>query len=77
MNDDLLAWMSIGAAASLVAMMVPFHRGLLGVVTSIISGVSGALASGLLGWLLLPGTLHERRVGSLLFAVVGAVLASG
>ncbi len=76
MNDDLLAWMSIGAAASFVAMMMPFHRGLLGVATSIISGVSGAMAGGLLGWFFLPGTMHERRVGSLLFAAVGAVLSS-
>jgi uncharacterized membrane protein YeaQ/YmgE (transglycosylase-associated protein family) len=76
MNDDLLAWMSIGAAASFVAMMMPFQRGVLGVITSIVSGVSGALAGGLLAWFFLPGTLHERRVGSLLFAAVGAVVVS-
>ncbi len=76
MNDDLLAWMSIGAAASFVAMMIPFQRGLLGVLTSIASGVGGALGGGLLGWLLLPGSFHGRRVGSLLCAAVGAVVIS-
>jgi len=73
MIDDLFAWMSIGAAASIAAMIVPFLRGASGVIAGIASRVGGALAAGRLGWLLLPGTLHERRVDSLLCAAVGAV----
>ena len=74
--DDIIAWIVIGAAASLAAMVLPGRRGSGGVVASLASGVLGAAVFGLVARWLLPGSMHERSVWSLPCAAFGALAVS-
>src|SRR5579883_1224906 len=78
--DGVLAWIAIGAAASLAGMIWPFRRGTLGVVVNLLAGTSGAVIAGLVGCAALP---EASTVGGasgeacLFFAALGAVAALG
>jgi uncharacterized membrane protein YeaQ/YmgE (transglycosylase-associated protein family) len=73
MNDDVFGWMAIGAAASLAAMIWPFHRGTAGVVANLATGSVGAIAFGLTSSLFWPAA-REGPV-RLPFAALGAIVA--
>jgi uncharacterized membrane protein YeaQ/YmgE (transglycosylase-associated protein family) len=75
--DNVLAWIAIGAAASLAGMIWPFRRGALGVFANLLTGVAGALAGALLSHVALPRGIHGDSPARLLFAAVGALAALG
>jgi uncharacterized membrane protein YeaQ/YmgE (transglycosylase-associated protein family) len=72
--EVMLAWVGIGLAASIAAMVWPMRRGVLGVVINGVVGVAGAVSLGLLGHFLhLYGRYTSAQ--SFFFAAVGAILA--
>lgn len=73
-GGDVLAWMAIGAGASLAGMIWPFRRGMVGVVVNLLAGIAGAIALGLVSHVLLPSTGGARPL-RLLFAALGATVA--
>jgi MFS family permease len=75
--DSLLACAMIGAAASLAGMIWPFRRGALGVAVNLLIGIGGALAGGLLSYLVLPLGAHGDTPARLLFAALAALAALG
>ncbi len=70
---DIVAWMALGLAASLAGMILPFQRGLVGVLVNIASSVLGALAGGLFSYVLLPSSRAGDSPARLFFAVVGGL----
>ena len=72
--EVLLAWIGIGLAASIAAMIWPMRRGVAGIAINATIGIGGALSLGLLGHFLhLYGRLASAQ--SFFFAAVGAILA--
>ena len=71
--DTVLAWVAIGAAASLAGMIWPFRRGALGVELNLLAGILGAILAGLLP---IDALLHLTNIGTLFAFVIvcGAVL---
>jgi uncharacterized membrane protein YeaQ/YmgE (transglycosylase-associated protein family) len=76
-TDALLAWAAIGAAASLAGMIWPFRRGVLGIVVNLLAGVTGAVVSGVLSYVVLPAGTHGDTPARLFFAALGALAALG
>ncbi len=76
-HDSLLAWVAIGAAASLAGMIWPFRRGALGVVVNLMAGVAGALLAGLASHLFLPAKSTSNDQARLFFAALGGIAALG
>ena len=72
-SSDILAWMAIGAAASLAGMLWPFRRGAMGVLVNLVAGIAGAAALGFASHFLLPSS--GARPLRLLFAAFGAIAA--
>jgi len=72
-GSDILAWMAIGAAASLAGMLWPFRRGAIGVVVNLAAGIAGAAVLGFASHVLLPSS--GARPLRLLFAALGAIAA--
>jgi uncharacterized membrane protein YeaQ/YmgE (transglycosylase-associated protein family) len=75
MSDSSLVilWIGFGIAAGLVAMILPFRRGLAGIATNIGLGVLGSVLGGVIGRALNAG---HRFPGpsSMVFSAVGTVL---
>jgi uncharacterized membrane protein YeaQ/YmgE (transglycosylase-associated protein family) len=66
------AWVAIGLAASLAAMILPFRRGAGGIAANLIAGAVG----GPLGAMVLGAILPRARPGMQLgFAAIGALVA--
>jgi uncharacterized membrane protein YeaQ/YmgE (transglycosylase-associated protein family) len=76
-RDSILAWAAIGGAASLAGMIWPFRRGAVGVVVNVLSGVTGAILSGLLSYLFLPQATTTNNQARLFFAALGAIALLG
>ena len=70
---DVWAWVALGLAASLAGMILPFRRGLFGVVVNIASSVAGALAGALFSYVVMPYSRAGDTPARLYFAVVGAL----
>lgn len=68
-----LAWIMIGGAASLAAMIWPFRRGTLGVLVNLTTGVCGALLGVAFSYWLLPWRTHGDSPARLFFAALGAI----
>jgi uncharacterized membrane protein YeaQ/YmgE (transglycosylase-associated protein family) len=75
--ENTLAWIAIGAAASLAGMIWPFRRGAVGVVLNLLAGILGALLAGLLSYVVLPRTSHGETPARLTFAALGALAMLG
>jgi uncharacterized membrane protein YeaQ/YmgE (transglycosylase-associated protein family) len=75
MMDDAMAWAAIGAAASLVAMIHPFRRGMAGVMLNLAAGVAGGMMGGLISALAMPASLAHARPWQLFFSALGAIVA--
>ncbi|MGO9839267.1 MAG: hypothetical protein ACLP1X_34225 [Polyangiaceae bacterium] len=75
MVDDAMAWAAIGAAASLVAMVHPFRRGVAGIVFNLAAGVAGAVMAGLISAFAMPEAFPHARSWQLCFAALGAIAA--
>jgi uncharacterized membrane protein YeaQ/YmgE (transglycosylase-associated protein family) len=75
MIDDAMAWAAIGAAASLVAMVHPFRRGVTGVVFNLAAGVAGAVTAGVISALAMPDAFPHARPLQLFFSALGAIAA--
>lgn len=76
MAGAVIAWIGIGLAASLSAMIWPMRRDVLGVVLNMASAIVGAVILGFIG--LGIGAYPRADAGrSYLFAAVGALLALG
>ena len=72
--EVMLAWVGIGLAASIAAMIWPMRRGVVGIAINAAIGIGGALSLGLLGHFLhLYGRLASAQ--SFFFAALGAILA--
>jgi uncharacterized membrane protein YeaQ/YmgE (transglycosylase-associated protein family) len=76
-GDDALAWVAIGAAASLAGMIWPFRRGGVGVVANLFVGAGGAVLAALLSCLILPWSSYGHTPARLFFAAFGAIAALG
>ena len=76
-SNSLLAWVAIGAAASLAGMIWPFRRGVVGVVINLLVGASGAVLVALLSYAVLPRSSDPLTTARLLFAAIGALAALG
>jgi uncharacterized membrane protein YeaQ/YmgE (transglycosylase-associated protein family) len=75
--DTVLAWVAIGAAASLAGMIWPFRRGALGVALNLLAGILGAILAGLLSYVVLPRSTHGETPARLTFAALGALTMLG
>jgi len=75
--DTMLAWVVIGVAASLAGMVWPFRRGAAGVAVNMVAGAAGAIAAGLLSYLVLPSARPDSEPARLFFAALGALAALG
>jgi uncharacterized membrane protein YeaQ/YmgE (transglycosylase-associated protein family) len=75
--DNALAWIAIGAAASLAGMIWPFRRGVMGIVVNLLAGIVGALLGGLLSFLFMPYGMHGNTPARLLFAAMAALASLG
>ena len=84
--DTWLAWVAIGAGASLAGMTWAFRRGVAGVLANIAVGVIGAIAGGSIGAVVgqhtpvlsgpaIPGIPAPAGPPQLFFAAVGSILA--
>jgi hypothetical protein len=70
----VLAWIGIGLAASLAAMIWPMRRGVVGIALNMGSGIAGAVLFALLGRAI--GAYPSLAAnGSYAFAAVGALFA--
>jgi hypothetical protein len=85
-EDTWLAWVAIGAAASLAGMIWAFRRGVLGVIANFVAGIAGAIAGGIIGYaveqrsgiisgLAIPGIPAPAGPPQLFLAGLGSVLA--
>ena len=75
--ETVLASVAIGMAASLAAMIWPFHRGTVGVVVNLVVGAAGAVAGALFGYFVLPSGQNEPTYTLLVFPAIGALAALG
>jgi len=73
MIDEVVAWVAIGAAASLAAMVLPFRRGVAGIVLNIVACVAGAVVAGLISTLAIPLGRPHAGPWHLFFAALGAM----
>jgi hypothetical protein len=84
--DTWLAWVAIGAAASIAGMIWAFRRGVLGVLANLAAGIGGAIAGGAIGdvvgrhspiisGMAIPGIPAPAGPPQLFFAALGAVIA--
>jgi hypothetical protein len=84
--DTWLAWVAIGAAASLAGMIWAFRRGVLGVLANFVAGIGGAIAGGAIGFevarhspvisgMAVPGIPAPAGPPQLFLAGLGAVIA--
>jgi hypothetical protein len=82
--DTYLAWVAIGAAASLAGMIWAFRRGVAGVLANFAAGIGGAILGGLIGYAVaqhrstfggpaIPGIPAPAGPPQLFFAAVGAI----
>lgn len=69
---DLWAWAAIGAACSLVGMIHPFRRGVVGIAFNAVGGMAGAVLLGLLAWTAMDAAPLQRRLWCIPFAAAGA-----
>jgi uncharacterized membrane protein YeaQ/YmgE (transglycosylase-associated protein family) len=70
--SSLLAWIGFGLCAAIIAMVLPFHRGVRGILTNIGVGVGGAVAGGYLARAI--GLYHDSASpAGFLYAAAGAV----
>src|SRR5579859_6001580 len=76
-TNSLLAWVAIGAGASLAGMIWPFRRGIVGVVINLLVGIGGAVFLAVLSYAVLPRSSDPLTTARLLFAAVGAIAALG
>jgi hypothetical protein len=83
-TDTWLAWIAIGAAASLAGMIWAFRRGVLGVLANFAAGIGGAIVGGSIGFSIwehggvmrgpaIPGIPAPAGPPQLSLAAVGAV----
>lgn len=73
MTDDIVAWIAMGAAASLAGMIWPFRRGPAGVVSNLVAGSAGAAIFGLASSLFWRSP--EQGPARLRLAALGALVA--
>ncbi len=66
-------WVGFGVAAGIVAMILPFRRGVLGIVTNVALGVLGALLGGVIGRALDARSHFHDPTGLVLSAVVSVL----
>lgn len=72
--SSIYAWIGFGICAGIIAMVLPYHRGLRGILTNLGIGVGGALAGGYLSrGLHLYGSVADPA--GFLYAASGAFLA--
>ncbi len=72
--SGLFAWVMIGAAAALAAMIWPSRRGIAGIVLNLVAGIGGAVIVGLLSLAIAPRACASGPCSTrLLFAALGAV----
>jgi uncharacterized membrane protein YeaQ/YmgE (transglycosylase-associated protein family) len=48
-TEMVLGWIGFGLAAALVAMILPYRRGIVGIATNLLLGILGALLGGVIG----------------------------
>ena len=75
--DSVLAWIAIGAAASLAGMIWPFRRGAAGVVVNLLAGAAGAVLAGLSSYAFLPAQGGASDPARLFYAALGAIASLG
>ena len=75
--DSVLAWIAIGAGASLAGMIWSFRRGALGIAVNLLAGIAGALLAALASYAFLPVESAGSERARLFYAALGAIAMLG